>query len=142
MAHVRVPKAAEELLPFCRPFPSRTPNACFATYADLMIFAAGLGFQSLAGKPAPQCQHFIEERHPYPIEFSIFKNSGQQLYPLVLLLGIAAIKRHEIVRDEDRLVRIVENYAAVGFDELRRMLAATTPALFHVELAQSLLDSH
>ena len=41
MAQVRVPKAAEEMLPFCRPFASRLPNACFATYADLMTLLKG-----------------------------------------------------------------------------------------------------
>lgn len=140
MAQVRVPKAAEELLPFCRPWVAKLPNACFATYADLMMFAAGVGFQKLDGKSPPQCHLFVEEKQPHPIDFSVFKSPGQQLYPLVLLLGLASIKSHEAVRDEERLVRVVENYAAVGFQELGKKLAASTPEHFHVELAEYLLE--
>jgi hypothetical protein len=140
MAQVRVPKAAEEMLPFCRPWSAKLPNACFATYADLMMFAAGVGFQKLGGKSPPQCHSFVEEKQPHPIDFSVFKSPGQQLYPLVLLLGLASIKSHDAVRDEERLVRVVENYAAVGFQELSRKLAASTPEHFHVELAQHLLE--
>ena len=140
MAQVRVPKTAEELLPFCRPWVTKLPNACFATYADLMMFAAGVGFQKLDGKLPPQCRSFVEEKQPHPIDFNVFKNPGQQLYPLVLLLGLASIKSHDAVRDEERLVRIVEDYADVGFQELTKKLAATTPEHFHVELAELLLD--
>src|SRR5258706_15415617 len=104
MAQVRVPKVAEEMLPFCRPWSGKLPNACFATYADLMMLAAGVGFRRLGGKPPPQCHLFLDEARPGPIDFGVFKHSGQQLYPLVLLLGLAAIKSHEAVRDEDRLV--------------------------------------
>lgn len=140
MAQVRVPKAGEEMLPLCRPWPGKLPNACFATYADLMMFAAGVGFQKLDGKSPPQCHSFVEERQPYPIDFGVFKSPGQQLYPLVLLLGLASIKNHDAVRDEERLVRVVENYAAVGFQELTKKLAASTPEHFHVDLAELLLE--
>jgi len=141
MAHVRIPKVAEEMLPFCKPWQGRLSNACFATYADLMMFAAGMGYQKMGAKAPPQCQLFVEEKQPYPIEFSVFKHPGQQLYPLVLLLGLASIKSHDAVRDEERLVRVVENYAAIGFQELSKKLAATTPDVFHIELAQCLLDA-
>ena len=128
------------MLPLCRPWPGKLPNACFATYADLMMFAAGVGFQKLDGKSPPQCHSFVEERQPYPIDFGVFKSPGQQLYPLVLLLGLASIKNHDAVRDEERLVRVVENYAAVGFQELTKKLAASTPEHFHVDLAELLLE--
>lgn len=140
MAQVRVPKTAEEMLPFCRPWSAKLPNACFATYADLMMFAAGVGFQTLGGKSPPQCHSFVEEKQPHPIDFNVFKSPGQQLYPLVLLLGLASIKSHDAVRDEERLVRVVENYAAVGFQELSKKLAASTPEHFHVELAVQLVE--
>ena len=141
MAQVRIPKIAEEILPFCKPWSGRQPNACFSTYADLMMFAAGIGYQKMSGKTPPQCQVFVEEKQPYPIEFSVFKSPGQQLYSLVLLLGLATVKNHDVVREEERLVRIVENYAAIGLQELRKKLAATTPDVFHIELAQCLLDA-
>lgn len=141
MPNVRVPKAAMPLLPFCKPWPSRRSNACFSTYADLIMFAAGVGFRQLHGAVAPSAQVFIEDDQPYPIDFSVFKNPGQQLYPLVLLLGLASVKSREVVRDEEQLARIVENYAAAGFKELTEKLSATTPEEFHVELAQLLIDA-
>ena len=104
------------------------------------MFAAGIGFQKLNGKAAPQCHSFVEEKQPHPIDFSVFKSPGQQLYPLVLLLGLASIKSHDAVRDEERLVRVVENYAAAGFQELSKKLAVSTPEHFHVELAVLLVE--
>jgi hypothetical protein len=104
------------------------------------MFAAGIGFRKMGGKSPPQCHAFIEEKQPYPIDFNVFKNPGQQLYPLVLLLGLASTRSHDAVRDEERLVRVVENYAAVGFQELCRKLATSTPEHFHVDLAEHLLE--
>lgn len=141
MPNIRIPKAAVTLLPFCRPWPGRMPNACFNTYADLIMFAAGLGFRQLRGTPAPSCHEFIDDGQPYPIDFSVFKNPGQQLYQLVLLLGLVTAKGREVVGDEEKLARIVENISALGFKELAKMLAATTPEEFHVELAQLLVDA-
>jgi hypothetical protein len=105
------------------------------------MFAAGVGFQDLRAKSAPSCSSFIDDGQPYPIDFSVFKSPGQQLYPLVLLLGLASTKSHETVRDEEHLAKIVENYAAIGFRNLTEKLTATTPEEFHVELAQLLLDA-
>ncbi len=141
MPNIRVPKAAVPLLPFCKPWSGRMSNACFNTYADLIMFATGLGFRQLRGTSAPSCHAFIDDGQPYPIDFSVFKNPGQQLYPLVLLLGLVTAKSREVVRDEEQLARIVENYAAIGLKELTEKLAAATPEEFHVELAQLLLDA-
>lgn len=141
MANIRVPKVAEKLLPFCKPWANPLPNACFRTYADLIMFAAGFGFQQLRGQPVHRCSTFIENEQPYPIDFSVLKNPGQQLYPLVLLLGLAAEKSHEIVRDDERLAKTIENYASVGCEMLVTKLATTTSEEFHVELAQLLLDA-
>lgn len=141
MAQVRVPKSAEKLLPFCRPWVAKLPNACFATYADLMMFAAGVGYQTLGGKLPPQCHSFVEEKQPYPIDFSVFKSPGQQLYSLVLLLGLAFTKSHDVVRDEECLARGVEDYAAVGFQELSNKLAESTPESFHIVLAELLSEA-
>ncbi len=141
MPHIRVPEVAEPLLPFCKPWSRRMPTACFNTYADLIIFAAGFGFRELHGTSAPSCHAFIDDRQPYPIDLSVFKNSGQQLYPLILLLGLVTAKSREVVRDEEQLARIVENYAAFGLKELVAKLTATTPEEFHVDLAQLLIDA-
>jgi hypothetical protein len=140
MPNVRIPQAAKKLLPFCKPWQSRFQNACFATYADLVMFAVGVGFGELKGARAPECREFIDDGQPYPIDFSVFKSPGQQLYPLVLLVGLASAKSREVVRDDEQLTRLIENLAAVGFQKLSNRLAATTPEEFHVELARMLLE--
>lgn len=141
MAQVRIPQVAEPLLPFCRPWSERLENACFSTYAELMVFAAGCGFRELDGGKAPQCVTFIEGRQPYPIDFGVFKSESHQMYPLVLMLALAALKKHETVRDEERLAKVVEDYAAAGFKVLGKLLAGSTPEGFHKDLAQLLLDA-
>lgn len=141
MATIRIPQSAATLLQFCKPWPGRTSNPCFSTYADLMIFAAGLGHSQSARGPAPSCNAFIEDGQPVPIPFDVFKGSNLGLYPFVLLLSLASENSYQTVRDEERLARTVENYAAIGFLELARRLAATTPEEFHVELAQFLVES-
>ncbi len=141
MAQVRIPKAIECLLPFCRPWAEKRDNACFATYAELMVFAAGFGFKQLKGAKPPQCAAFIDGRQPYPIDFGVFKSESQRLYPLILMLALAAYKKHEIVREEDRLVKVLEDYAGVGLKGLAEVLANSTPESFHVEMAQLILEA-
>ena len=141
MAQVRIPQVAEPLLPFCKPWAGRLANACFSTYAELMIFAAGCGFRDLEGGKAPQCVAFTEGRQPNPIDFGVFKSESQQVYPLLLMLGLATLKKHEAVRDEERLAKMVEDYAAVGLKVLTKLLENSTPEGFHVELAQLLLEA-
>ncbi len=139
MSAIRVPHVAAQVLQFCKPWPNRVSNPCFGTYADLMIFAAGLGYHELRGRVVPTCDQFLEQ--PLPIPFEIFKGSNLGLFPFVLLLSLASEKSYNAVRDEERLARTVENYAAVGFGELERRRAATTPDEFHIELAQLIAET-
>src|SRR5436305_10937000 len=106
-----------------------------------MVFAAGLGYTQLLGSQAPLCSAFIDDGQPVPIPFEVFKGSNLGLYPFVLLLSLASEHSHQAVRDEERLARTVENYAAVGFVELARRLAKSSPEEFHVELALLLTES-
>jgi hypothetical protein len=138
MSSVRIPLTAESLLPFCRPFSGRRENACFSTYADLVIFAAGYGYSHLQGTVAPACRDFIEGRQPHPIDYGVFRNSS---YPILLLLCIATTKNTAAVRDDDEVIRVLENFAAVGFGALAQKLAQSNPDEFHVELAQLVLES-
>ena len=140
MATIRIPQSAVPLLDFCKPWPARRGNPCFATYADMMIFAAGLGYSKQHGRQPPPCKSFIEDGQPVPIPFEVFKGSNLGLYPFVLLLSLASENSHQAVRDEERLARTVENYANVGLADLQRRLEATTPEEFHVELAKLLLQ--
>jgi len=106
-----------------------------------MIFAAGLGYQQFTGRHVPPCGAFIEDAQPVPIPFEVFKGSNLGLYPFVLLLSLASENSHQAVRDEERLAHTIENYANLGFSDLTRRLAATTPDEFHVELARLLSES-
>lgn len=140
MATVRAPQAAIPLLQFCKPYPGRTTNPCFGSYADLLIFAAGVGYNHLKGSQPSPCAGFIEDGQPVPIPFEVFKGSNLGLYPFVLLLSLASEHSHQAVRDEERLARTVENYANVGLAELQRRLEATTPEEFPIELAKLFLQ--
>lgn len=138
MSTVRVPVSAEPLLRYCRPSGTRLENACFATYADLIVFAAGFGYAHSHGAAAPACRAFIEERQPHAIDYGVFRNSA---YPLLLLLCIATTKDTNAVRDDEHVIRVLENYAAVGLQALSQKLSESNPDEFHVELAQLLHDS-
>ncbi len=141
MAQVRIPKTAESLLPFCRTWSGRNKNACFATYAEMMVFAAGCGFHFLEGDKPPQCVSFVSNNQPNPIDLMIFKNESQQAYPLILMLALAALKKHEAIRDEERLCKLIEDYGAVGLNELAKRLEMSGADDFHVELARLLQET-
>jgi hypothetical protein len=137
MSQVRVPKSAEVILPFCRPWHDRHGSACFDSYADMVVFAAGLGF-SKVGKNRPQgVSDFLDQ--PYPISIDVFKN--QHLYPVLLLLSFAVIESSQIARDEKRICGILEDYAEVGFLALKKLLSDTTAQEFHIELGRLILET-
>lgn len=137
MSQVRIPKAAESILPFCRPWHERLSNTCFESYAEMVIFAAGLGFYK-SGKSKPQGKDsFLSQ--PYPISVDVFKS--QQLYPIMLLLALAVTKNSQIARDEKQICGILEDYAEVGFLELNKMLSASNPQEFHIELGRLIAES-
>lgn len=139
MAQVRIATTGEALLPFCKPWSEKRDNAVFATYYDFILFAAACGYRHLKGEHAPQCVSFMAQ--PYPVPFEYFKTDAQTTFPLVLLLALGAFNRHDVVKDDDRLVKMLEDYSAVGFEVLSRLLAGTTPESFHVELARLLTDT-
>jgi hypothetical protein len=137
MSQVRLPLTAEAFLPFCRPWQESRENTVFESYAEMMVFATGLGFQ-MEGPAVPQiCDTFLE--HPYPISLDVFKS--QQYFSILLLVGLAVTKDHQVARDEKRLCGLMENFAHLGFSEMKRVLAGTTPEEFHVELAQLLVTT-
>jgi len=134
MSAIRLPQSAEPLLPFCHRHDSSHDNACFDTYADLVVFAASVGFHSLEGrKPSPSAA-FLES--PYPIDLAIFKN--QHLFPNLIFMGLAAEGTQDIAKHEDRLCHLIEGYAHEGARILAKQLKLTTQAAFHVELAKML----
>ncbi len=119
MAVIRVPVEAKPLLPLCRkhdlgPSEQAGPQ-CFETYADLMVFAAAYGFSELNGKPPVRKKSEFLER-PNPIDLSIFKNDRR--FPQMLLIALATSRDQNVVRDEETICRLVEDFAAVGCGRL------------------------
>jgi len=139
MTHVRIASAAEALLPYCRPWSGRVQDPCFTTYAEMTVFAAGIGYWKARGAEVAACSDFIENTQPYPIDFSVFKSPT--LYPIVLMLGLVTCKSRNAVADDERLARALEDYSAIGFSEMKNRLASTTPTEFHIELAELLLKA-
>ena len=137
MSHIRVPRSAQATLPFCRPWHDRQGSVCFDSYADMVVFAAGLGF-SKVGKSRPQgVSDFLDQ--PNPISIDVFKNLN--LYPILLLLSFAVIENSQIARDEKRICGILEDYAEVGFLALKKLLSETTAQEFHIELGRLIVET-
>lgn len=131
MALIRVPKSAEPLLAFCKPNYNRHRNIFFETYAEFIIFVAAYGFYKKGTSCIQPANSFMDQ--PNPIDMAIFKN--QHLFPLIILLGITLTGTYEIIRKEEDLARIIENYAEAGCHELAILLKKSTSESFHIELA-------
>jgi len=137
MSQIRIPSSGNTFLQFCRPWPESRELVFFETYADLMVFATGIGFQKIGQSSVSTCSGFLDQ--PNPISLDVFKSL--QTYSILLLVGLAVTNDHRIARDEKRLCGFIEDYAASGFLEMKRMLENTTPEEFHVELSQYMVSS-
>ena len=137
MASIRIPEAAMELLPFCRRHESRSGDSsitpCFDTYADLLVFTASLGFREMNGTIPTRSTRFADS--PYPIDLAIFKNDRR--YPQLLLIALAASQDRNVVRDEELICKLTEDYAAIGCERLKRLLDRK-PGLGHLVIAQGI----
>jgi hypothetical protein len=142
MPSIRLPESAEPLLKFCRRHEQPEDNACFETYADLLLFAASSGYQRLNGRPPSESNAFLSE--VYPIDIGVFKNQG--LFPNLLLIGLGATGKADIARDEERLCRLAEAFADIGCKHLVHEMSHWTPSRFHLELVPGLsspsIDNH
>jgi hypothetical protein len=131
MPAIRLPESAEPLLKFFRRHEEAEDNACFETYADLVVFSASCGYQRLNGRPPTEANAFLRE--VYPIDIGVFKNQG--LFPNLLLIGLGATGKADIVRDEEGLCRLAEAFADIGCKHLAHEMSGWTPARFHLECA-------
>ena len=138
MPAIRLPESAEPLLKFCRRHEDAEDDACFETYADLVVIAASCGYQRLNGRPPSEPDAFLSE--VYPIDIGVFKNQG--LFPNLLLIGLGATGKADIARDEEGLCRLAESFADVGCKHLGHELISWTPARLHLEFAKNLSESH
>lgn len=142
MAVIRVPKEAQSLLPLCRRH-ERSPNepeapACFETYADLIVFAASYGFAEMDGRPPKRQTQFLDR--PYPIDLAIFKNDGRR-YPQILLIALATSRDRDVVRDEETVCHLIEDFASLGCGRLARELDQKIGLSAHLVIASILAHS-
>jgi dnd system-associated protein 4 len=142
MAVIRVPEEAKPLLRLCRKHdlaPTEIEaKPCFETYADLMVFAASYGFSELGGKPPQRKQAVKFLDRPNPIDLSIFKTDKR--YPQILLIALATSKDQKIVRDEELICKLIEDYVASGCQKLVRIIGKDGAGREHIELATVLSD--
>jgi len=139
MATIRIPEAAKPLLPLCRrreSTPSDTEQICFESYADLVVFAAALGFEAMGGRLPNRETRFLTQ--PNPIDFPIFKDDRR--YPQLLLIALAASRDRAVIRDEEMLCRVAEDFAAVGCERLKALVDASTHGSWHLAIAKRLTE--
>jgi dnd system-associated protein 4 len=142
MAVIRVPKEAQSLLPLCRRH-DRTPTepeapACFETYADLIVFAASYGFAEMEGRPPKRRSQFLDR--PNPIDLAIFKNDGRR-YPQILLIALATSRDRDVVRDEETVCHLIEDFASLGCERLAKELNQKIGLSSHLVLSNILANS-
>jgi dnd system-associated protein 4 len=132
MATIQIPESAETFLNYCKPWASARDDACFSNYAEMVLFAASLGYKISNGQRRKPPINFLKQ--PNPIDLMVFKNQG--LFPAMLLICLATTKSHAIARQEERIVELIESFADAGFKELSEILRESTPADFIFSLAR------
>lgn len=129
MSSIRVPVEGKPFLDLCRRRSDNSlggvANPPFDTFADLLVFAAAVGFHHNHGK-APKARQLRFLEQPNPIDFGLFTNDRR--YPVLLLIALSASGDKEIVRDEELICRLTESFAATGFSAMSAH-KATEPAL-------------
>jgi dnd system-associated protein 4 len=139
MPTIRIPEAAKPFLAMCRRHEAsvaETEQVCFETYADLIVFAAALGFDVMGGRIPTRDTRFVTQ--PNPIDFQIFKDDRR--YPQILLIALAASRDRAVIREEELLCRITEDFAAVGCERLKELVNASTPGSWHLVIAKRLAE--
>lgn len=141
MPVIRVPIEAKPLLALCRKHelaPSEMAGPqCFETYADLIVFAAAYGFAELSGRPPSRKKQVFLER-PNPIDLNLFKNDRR--YPQLLLIALATSRDTNVVREEELICHLVEDFAAIGCLHLSKAANHKSSLSSHLILAQTLVE--
>jgi hypothetical protein len=141
MTRIRMPRSALPLLVYCKTNSAKRDDACFSSYAELIVFLASYGFKISRGRVANVSSDMLESG-PDPIEFTVFKNQG--LFSQILLMGLVVSKGHSIAKNEAALGTVIETLASLGSSELARMLSTVTPDGFLfglIELISQSLES-
>lgn len=136
MARVRVPLSAEPLLTFMVKDLRPSPEAFFPTYANMIVFAASVGFDAKKFDRAPS---FLKS-NPEPIDVEVFRNRG--LYSFLQMLTIAHEEGHEAASNDDRLATVLEGYASAGFGIMKHWYEETggSDPVFVQKLAGEILQ--
>ena len=139
MSQTRIPRTAESILPFCRPWHARKGNVCFESYAEMVIFAASLGFYLEGKRPALGSKDFLSQ--PNPISIEVYQGQQIRLFPNMLLLALAVTKDKAVAKDDKQICNIVEDYAHLGFVKLDSILSKSNHAEFHIEVARLIVET-
>jgi hypothetical protein len=133
MATIRIPSTISSLLPYCGKWENTREDACFPTYAALIVFAASYGYERWDGSALPAITKVLDR--PNPIDLSIFKDG---LYSQILLLALAVKGSYEIAQSEDDLCRLVEGFADFGGRELSQIKEGCGDEIFVYEISRML----
>jgi hypothetical protein len=138
MANIRVPVEAKTLLPLCRkheqlPGDPELP-ICFDTYADLIVFCAAYGFSELDGRIPERKTKFLDR--PNPIDLAIFKTDRR--FPQILLIALAASGDKNVVRDEETMSCLIEDFTAVGCERIAKSITLALASSPHLSIGEIL----
>jgi len=131
MATIRIPSNATDLLPFCQRSDDARPDACFETYAHLLVIAASLGYRLGPGPPSRSCQSFL--KNPGAIDLGIFRSQG--LFSQILIISMMCHPDNDLALDEANLVRSIEDLSEAGLEEMCMALASKGASSFPEILA-------
>jgi dnd system-associated protein 4 len=109
MANIRMPQTARPLLQYCRSHNAKLEDAFFQSFAQMIIFAASLGWQQ---DEFDEAVAFCE-KDPYPIPLETFKSLG--LYDPILIITLARTKNFEVAKNDTEIAAIIEGFASAGF---------------------------
>jgi dnd system-associated protein 4 len=112
MPRVRRPADKEELL---NRLTARDANGPFATYKDVLVFAAALGYMNKRREPFSKSSE--------PIDLSVFSGFGDEA--IINMLPVADEERLELLAPDhfDERIRWFEEYANGGLAILQQRLA-------------------
>jgi hypothetical protein len=137
MSSVRISTAAEPVLHFSRTHGNSVKHPIFDSNAAAVVFAASLGYNLMGrARPSPVPDTLIT---PNPVDLQIFKNGN--LFPQILLIVLTVTKDTSIVRDEEKICGIIEDYAHVGFVELANIYDEYKEDNFVIEVSKRMLES-
>lgn len=140
MNTIRVPEEAAPFLPLCRTqstdSKSTSERVLFDSYADLIVFAAALGFDEMGGRLPSRDTRFLDR--PNAIDLQTFKTDRR--YPPLLLIALAASHDRTVIRDEGLLCKLTEDFAAVGLERMKKIVDRGTPGAWHLAIAERLKE--